>query len=345
MASETEELIELGNLDPDAWYDYAEAQGWSDGFPVMMPTEAAVQRFIDATRGDNQPIPALPPRQVVPSLSSLAANAVMAGCRPEHFPVVLAGVRSVSDPDYNLHGSLATTHPCTNMMLVSGPIRDELEINFASNCFGQGHRANAAIGRALQLIMVNVGGAKPGAMDRSTQGSPAKFAFCFGENEQESPWEPYHVRQGFAAEDSVVTAMAAEGPHNINDHASTTGEGLIVTIANTIATAGANTLKGKGPYFVVIGPEHAQTLARDRWTIPQLQEAFHERSKVPMTRVSKENQKSFEEQDVTLHNGFYYHAPSPEYVHVLVAGGPGKHSAFIPSFGGTAASSTRILRP
>ena len=344
MATENEELISLEDLDPEAWNDYAEARGWGDGFPLVAPTETAVQNFVDCAGGDNRPLPALPPRQVIPTLPSLAANAVMAGCRPEYFPVVLAGVRSVTNPDYNLHGSLATTHPCTNMMLVSGPICDELSINYSSNCFGQGHRANASIGRALQLIMKNLGGATPGTMDRSTQGSPAKFTFCFGENEAESPWEPYRIRQGFSTDDSVVTTMAAEGPHNINDHASTSGEGLVVTMANTIATAGANTLKGKGPYFVVIGPEHAQTMARDGWTIPQLQEAFHERSKVPVARVSRENQKSFEEQDVPMRNGYYYHAPSPEFVHVLVAGGPGKHSAFIPSFGGTAAPSTKILR-
>jgi hypothetical protein len=338
------EFIDIDGLDAEAWNEYAQAQGWSDGFPVMVPTESAVQRFVDVARGDNRPIDPLPPRQVVPTLSSLAANAVMAGCRPEYFPVVLAGLRSVLAPEYNLHGTLATTHPCTNMILVNGPIRDELEINCSSNCFGQGTRSNASIGRALQLIMVNIGGAKPGDMDRSTQGSPAKFAFCFGENEEASPWEPYHVRRGFAAHESVVTTMAAEGPHNINDHASTSGEGLVVTMANTIGNPGANTVKSKGPYFVVIGPEHAQTLARDGWTIDALQEAFYERSKVPVSRVSKENQKSFEEQDVPLVNGHYYHSPSPDFIHILVAGGPGKHSAFIPSFGGTSASSTVIVR-
>ena len=155
----------------------------------------------------------------------------MAGCRPEYFPVVLAALRGVLKDEYNLHGTLATTHPCAPMVMVNGPLRQTLDINCSSNCFGQGWRANATIGRALELILLNVGGAKPGVMDRSTHGSPAKYAFCFGENEEESPWEPYHVRRGFAPEDSVVTVMAGEPPHNINDHASSSAEGILTTIS------------------------------------------------------------------------------------------------------------------
>ncbi|MBS04392.1 MAG: hypothetical protein CMQ24_17025 [Gammaproteobacteria bacterium] len=340
-----QEVIELGDLDPAEWNDYAEAQGWSDGLPLVMPTESAVERFVAAARGENEPFRPISPRQVVPTLRSLAANAVMAGCRPEYFPVVLSAVRAVLDPAYNLHGVLATTHPCTQMVLVNGPSREALGINCSSNCFGQGWRANASIGRAVQLVMLNVGGARPGDMDRSTQGSPAKFAFCFGENEEESPWEPYHVRRGFDVNDTVVTTMAAEGPHNINDHGSVTGEGLLTTMSATISQPGANTIYRNGPYFVVIGPEHAQTLARDGWQIDSMREAIYERSRVPAARVSKENQASYEGQDIPVEDGHYYLTPSPEDIHIVVAGGPGKHSAYIPSFGGTAASSVQVPLP
>ena len=344
-SSEENEVLDIGDLDPDRWNDYAEEQGWSDGLPMVMPTESAVERFVAVARGDNEPFPPISPRQVVPTLRSLAANAVMAGCRPEYFPVVLGAVRAVLDPEYNLHGSLATTHPCSQMVLVNGPSRHALGINCSSNCFGQGWRSNASIGRALQLVLLNVGGARPGVMDRSTQGSPAKFAFCFGENEEHSPWEPYHVRRGFEASDTVVTVMAAEGPHNINDHASNTGEGLMTTIAGTASQPGANTIYGKGPYFIVIGPEHAQTLARDGWQIESMQAAIFERSRVPVDRVSKENQASYEGQDIPVIKGHYYLTPTPDLIHIVVAGGPGKHSAYIPSFGGTAASSVRIVQP
>ena len=343
-AAETE-IVEIGEMDAEAWNDYAIEQGWSDGLPLVMPTEASVARMVAAARGDNEPIPPITPRLVVPTMQSLAANAVMAGCKPAYFPAVLAALRGVLAPDYNLHGTLATTHPCAPMVMVNGPLRKALDINCGSNCFGQGWRANAAIGRALQLIILNVGGGKPGVMDRSTQGSPAKFAFCFGENEEENPWAPYHVRRGFAADDSVVTVMSGEAPHNINDHGSTTAEGLMTTFAATIAQPGANTIYGKGPFFVVVGPEHAATFARDGWTIENLRDAIWERARVPVANVSAENADTYITTGHKPVNGFFPICRGPEDIHISVAGGPGKHSAFIPSFGGTAVISTRVKAP
>lgn len=336
------EVIELDDLDPGAWNDYAIERGWSDGFPLVAPTEDAVERFIETCRGDNEPLPPMSPRRVIPTLRSLAANAVMAGCRPEYFPVVVAAARAVLRPEYNLHGALATTHSCAQMLLLNGPLRAALEINCSSNCFGQGWRANATIGRALQLVLLNIGGAKPGVMDRSTQGTPAKYAFCFGENEEESPWEPYHVRRGFAAGDSVVTAIPAEAPHNINDHASTTGEGILTTIAGTISQVGANSIYCTAPLFVVLGPEHAATIHRDGWTIPDIQARIHEQSAVHVSRVSEENQASYAGMERPLVGEHYPLTPTPEDIHILVAGGPGKHSAYIPPFGFTEACSVRV---
>ena len=336
------ETIELDDTDPEAWNDYALAQGWSDGLPMVPPTEERVARFTNVVKADNETFAPISPRLVVPTLKSLAANAVMAGCKPEYFPAVLAGLRAVLDPAYNLHGTLATTHPCGQLMMVSGPIRKMLDINCGSNCLGQGRRANATIGRALQLILLNVGGAKPGDMDRATQGSPAKYSYCFGENEEESPFPPFHVRRGFEAGESVVTVMAAEAPHNINDHASNTGEGLVMMIAGTMSQVGANNTYLKGPSFVALGPEHAQTLARDGWSAESLQEALFERSRIHVSRLSKENLESWEGQGRHPVNDHYYLNNSAQDLNVVVAGGAGKHSVYIPSFGNTAAISTRI---
>jgi hypothetical protein len=269
----------------------------------------------------------------------------MAGCKPAYFPAVLAALRGVLVPEYNLHGTLATTHSCAQMVLVSGPLRHELGINCGSNCFGQGWRANASIGRALQLILLNIGGARPGVMDRSTQGSPAKYAFCFGENAEESPWPPFHVRRGFAPEDSVVTVMSAEPPHNLNDHGSTTGKGLLTTFAASMATPGANTIYGKGPCVLVIGPEHAATLARDGWTIETIGAWLFEHARVPVEHVSPENQDSYVEAGQLPEQGRFKIARDVQDIHILVAGGPGKHSAWIPSFGGTAVVSIRVKPP
>ena len=174
------ELIDVGDMSMEAFNDMAEGFGWSDGMPLYVPTVEAVAKLVETVRGDNEPIGPVPPRKIVPTMKSLAANAAMAGCKPEYFPAVVSALRACLTPEYNLHGILATTHPCTNMVMLSGPIRNEIALNCGTNCFGQGWRANAAIGRALQLIMLNVAGARPAIMDRSTQGSPGKYAFCFG---------------------------------------------------------------------------------------------------------------------------------------------------------------------
>lgn len=341
---DAQEVVDLGDVEADDWNEFAIAQGWSDGLPLVPPTEAKVARFVETCRGDNEPFPPMSPRRVVPTLQAIAANAVMAGCKPEYLPTVVAAVRAVLQPEYNLHGTLATTHPCAPMILVNGPIRHELEINCGGNCFGQGWRANAAIGRALQLTLLNIGGAKPGDMDRSTQGSPAKFAFCFGENEEESPWEPYHVRRGFDATDSVVTLLPSEAPHNINDHGGTTGAGILQTISGTISQIGANTIYGTAPYTVAFGPEHAATVKRDGWTVEAIQETLFEDSAVDVSRVSKDNQKNYEEREQKIVNGKYYLTRTPADIQIVVAGGPGKHSAFIPTFGFTEACSVRLPR-
>lgn len=336
------EIVDLGDVEADDFNEYAIQQGWSDGLPLIPPTETKVAAFVETCRGDNEPFPPMSPRRVVPTLQTIAANAVMAGCKPEYMPVLVSAVRAVLQPEYNLHGTLATTHPCAPMIMLNGPIRHEIEINCGSNCFGQGWRANAAIGRALQLTLLNVGGAKPGEMDRSTQGSPAKFAFCFGENEEESPWAPYHVRRGFEASDNVVTVLPSEPPHNVNDHGSNTGEGILTTVAGAMSQTGANTIYGTAPFTVAFGPEHAATLKRDGWSIEAVQEKLYEASAVDVSRVSQENQQNYEEREQEVVNGKYYLCRSPADIQVICAGGPGKHSAYIPTFGFTEACSVRL---
>jgi hypothetical protein len=152
-----QEVIDIGEMDVEAFNDFATEQGWSDGMPLYLPTEEKVAKFVETVRGDNRPYAPVPPRQIVPTLQSIAANAVMAGCKPEYFPVVTAALRGVLDPEYNLHGTLATTHSCAPMVMVSGPIRHKLGINCGSNCFGQGWRPNATIGRALGLMLLDPG--------------------------------------------------------------------------------------------------------------------------------------------------------------------------------------------
>ena len=267
----------------------------------------------------------------------------MAGCKPEYFPVVTAAMRGVLDPEYNLHGTLATTHSCAPMVMVSGPIRHQLGINCGSNCFGQGWRANATIGRALGLMLLNIAGAKPGEMDRSTQGNPAKYTFCFGENEEENPWTPYHVQRGFAPTDSVVTVMSGEGPHNLNDHGSTTGVGLLTTFAGGMSTPGANTIYGKGPHVHRHRPRACRDLeARRLHHREHPARSCSSARACTLSRISPENQETYISTGHKPDGDWFTIVRTPQDIHVTVAGGPGKHSAFIPSFGGTTVACVRI---
>ncbi len=213
----------------DALY---QERGWTDGLPIVPPTEASVAEFLRWTdRYPREVIGVLPPRQGEATVERIAANAVMAGCRPEYFPVILAGIEALTDPLFNLDSIQATTHPVATLLVVNGPIARAIGLNAGYNAFGQGFRANVTIGRAVRLVLMNVGGGLPGTGDRSTQGNPAKIAYCVAENEAENPWEPLHVEAGLPADASVVTAFGCEGPHNIQDHFSSTGLGVLLTVA------------------------------------------------------------------------------------------------------------------
>ena len=196
---------------PDTLQEFFFAQGWTDGLPVVPPTHAAVRAMLAMTqRGADEEIGPIPPRMRMATIEKIAINAVMAGCRPEYFPVVLAAVDAMLDDACRLYGIRTATNNGTPLIIVNGPIAQKLDVNSGGNVFGQGWRANATIGRALQLVLRNIGGDMPGETDMSTQGQPGKFTFCIAENEQESPWEPpFHVERGFQADESTVTVIGA----------------------------------------------------------------------------------------------------------------------------------------
>ncbi|MDD7938787.1 hypothetical protein PHK61_10205 [Actinomycetospora lutea] len=330
MNTDTLDLPEVD--DAWAWMAACEERGWGDGLPTIPPTEERVATMLaGAPSVDLGP---LPPRGVTPTLRSIAANAVMAGCRPADLPVLLAAIAAVQDEAYNLHGTLATTHPCAPMVLVSGPVRETLGLNSGGNCLGPGTRGNAVIGRALSLVLLHVGGARPGVLDRSTQGSPAKYTFCFAE--ADSPFDPLAVQRGFAPGESVVSVMAAEPPHNVNDHGSTTGAEILLTVAGTMAQPGSNNVYVRGPHLLLLGPEHAATLHRDGWTPASIRAHLWEHARIPVAHVSEGNRRQFVEWGVEPDGDAYTVSDAPENLHLAVAGGAGKHSAWIPSFGGTA---------
>ncbi|HYB43287.1 MAG TPA: hypothetical protein VEL75_16020, partial [Candidatus Methylomirabilis sp.] len=266
-----------------------EGQGWTDGLPIVPPTEADVREFLRFTDRDPREVVAvLPPRQGEATVERIAINAVMAGCRPEYLPVLLTVVESLADPAFNLDSIQATTHPVTPLIIVNGPIAREIGINGGYNVFGQGFCANLTIGRAIRLLLMNVGGGLPGTGDRATQGTPAKIAYCVAENEEANPWEPLHVEHGFDRDTSVVTTIACEGPHNIQDHFSATGVGILRTIAGAMGQAGSNNLLDRGWPVLSLGPEHAATIARDGYDKRAIREFLFEHARFPLGRLGDE---------------------------------------------------------
>ena len=268
--------------DQEAVDHYFEEQGWSDGLPVVAPTAERVERMLSWTdRSPADELGLMPPRHGVATVEVLAINAVMAGCRPEYFPVVLTAVEAVLEPAFNLFAVQSTTHPCSPVLIVNGPVAAELGINGRYGCFGPGVRANATIGRALRLILGNVGGAAPGVLDRSTQGQPSKYSFCVAENEAESPWEPLHVERGFPAWASTVTVVGCENPHNINDHISSTGAGILATLAGAMGDMGSNNAYLYGDPVLALGPEHAAILAADGHDKASIRRHVFDHARIP----------------------------------------------------------------
>ena len=332
----------------DAFQADAAARGWTDGFPVLPPTADRVAALVAGAGGAREVVvERLAPAMRAVSLEIVAVNAALAGALPEHMPVIVAALRALADPRFNLNAVQTTTHPCGPLLIVNGPIAARLGISGGANALGNGHRANALIGRAVRLTLQNAGGAIPGQTDRATLGHPGKYAYCVAENEVLSPWEPLHAERGFRRDESCVTVVGADAPHNVNDHGSTTAEGLVRNLAGTLASPGSNNVYLGGEPVVVLGPEHARTIADSGWSKADLRRALWARARMRLDLFSAENLARFGIIDPARFVGRPADAdvgPSvaPEDIMVIVAGGPGKHSAVIPTFGATRAVTMRI---
>ena len=315
---------------------------WCDGLPIVPPTEERVRAMLGRAPADRS-LGAMPPLWRQATLEKLAVNAVMAGCEPAYFPVVVAAVEAMLEPPFNLYGVQATTHPVAPLLIVHGPVAERLGVHAGSGCFGPGFRPNATIGRAIRLILLNVGGAWPGRHDMATQGSPAKFAYCIAEREDASPWGPLHAGD-------VVTVFGGEAPHNVNDHVSTTAAGILATVADTAVSLGSNV----GWYFsqsqllIVLGPEHAATIASDGFTRSDIQRYLFEHARLPLRTLKLGGMWGIQDwprwmMAVTDDDALLPQVPSPDDVLVIVAGGPGKHSAVVPNCTFSRAVSRPIL--
>lgn len=319
-------------------------QAWSDGLPVVPPTQAKIDAIVELLGGEPDfPEAVIPPRRGTLTREVLAINMVMAGCKPEYAPVVRAAVLALCSKEWNLNGVQATTHMAAPLLVVNGPIRNEIGMNSGHNVFGSGNRANATIGRAIRLILLAVGGGTPGDLDKSTLGQPGKYTYCIAENEELSPWAPYHVEHGLAPAESSVFVIAAEPPHSVVNHVANDAQGVLDSICSAMSTIGHNNAVAGGSCAVVIGPEHAATIAASGFS------RLDVRSYLWMNTTNTWGEISFN--DRYAGGGKVYNkalpawykretnaripiVPTPNDIHLFVAGGAaGRFSAFIPGWG------------
>lgn len=348
MAAElTSERIEV---DDDLWAANAamERMGWTDGLPVIPPTEERVQQMLAALGRDAQEeIGSIPPLWSPATVEKIAINAVMAGCLPECMPVLIAAVEALSDPALNLYALQATTGGPAILMIVNGPIRSQLGLNCGANALGEGTRANATLGRAIRLIQRNIGRAYPGSSCKATLGWPGKVGFCIAENEEASPWEPLHVERGFDADASTVTVISADSMSRVGEQGATTAEGVI-----GILRLGTFKL-GSAEAVFVLGPDHAAMIAAENLTKWDLKKRLWEETTFCLRDLPQDafEQRVKRRPDLNLtRESVFRLADRPEDILILVAGGAGLHSVFVHVWGqatpegGSTRSVTREIR-
>ncbi len=333
------ELLDVTTDSPEAvWAAYAE-RGWGDGLPLVPPTPDRVDAML-AALGDvdpDEPVATLPPRFGHATRRAIAVNAVLAGCPPPCLPVVITAVRALARPELNLRGVNATTHPVAPLVIVSGRIAEDAGYNGGTGAFGPGNRSNATTGRAIRLILLHIAGATPGPGDASTQGGPAKYSYCVAENLAATPWESYPASVGIDAP-SAVTVHCGEAPHNFHDMESDGPARILDKCASAMATLGQNNAPiSQGEYFVALCPEHAATIARSGWTRHDISSYLFQRARLPARALRSAFDSLAWDQWMRAvpDDDALPMTARPDNIRVFVCGGPGKHSAVIPSWGMT----------
>ena len=319
--------------------DYCYEKGWTDGLPVVPPTLERVHATLEHEgRPPETVIATHPATGLELSLHAAAVNAVMAGCLPEYFPVLVAAFEAMDKPDFNFHGSTASTGGSAPLLIVSGGYADDIGMNADVNLFGPGNRANATIGRAVRLILRNVFQMVPGISDKSTQGHPGKYSFCIAERMRGNPWPLLCEAQGYPKGVSSVTVFAAGGFCNVENHGGNTPQQVLSAIADAMASYGCITL---GQSVVILAPEHMRILADAGWSREEAQTYLFmhaKRSVEGMRGVGKYRASEYEKQHgehahQLVETGYVHRGLAPEDILITLGGGDaGGHSCFIPSW-------------
>ncbi len=312
--------------------------GWTDGLPIVPPTAAAVREMLTGTDlAPEHVLGTMVPRNARVTVEKLAVNAVMAGCRPSYLPVLIAAVEGLLETDFDLAGVQCSTGPHSPLLLINGPIRDQINVNYSSGALGHGWQANATIGRAIRLILNNIGGARIGESDMTTLGMAENYTYCFGENEDQNPWGPFHVEQGFDRQDSTVSVLGAYAPENVSDHVGVRPEEILAVAADVIAKLTRFHLLMMDHIIsrdtlLVLGPEHARSIADAGWSRKDVQQFVFDRASLPYETLKSLGRQIDAAKLIDAPGG--RRVPmfaKPECLKVIVAGGPGKHSAYINS--------------
>ena len=323
-------------------------KGWTDGLPVVPPSEARVLAMLEGTtRAPQEIVAVVPPDLAECTVEKIAINAVMAGCKPEYLPVVIAAVEAACTDQFNIHGVLATTMPVGPVLVVNGPIRRALGMNSGKNVFGQGNRANSTIGRALQLVIRNVGGGRPGEVDRATFGNPGKLSFCFAEDEEGSPWGPLSTDLGAPAGANTVTLFPGEGPRSVVDQLSREPESLARTFAVCLRALHHPKLVLGFDALLAIGPEHARVFREAGWSKPQIVQRINDLTRVPGDELARGAGGIAEGLPLTgaaLESQFPKFRPNNGLLIVHCGGGAGLFSALIGGWANGAMGSTPVWR-
>ena len=334
-------FVEMADRSFDAVNQLFYERQWADGLPIVPPTAGRVAemlRYTDLPAG--QQLGKMGPSWTMTTVLHVAINAVMAGCRPEYFPVVLTGIQAALDPAFNLHGVQGTTNPAGVMLLVNGPIARELDVNGGTNLFGQGWRANGTIGRAVRLCMINIGGGRPVNGDMSTLGNPNKWGSCIAENEAASPWPPFHVTRGFDKETSTVTVVATSAPQNLLEM-SPDPIAILTTISRAMTSRGSNCTYFEQEPMIVISPLQSRQLTEGGFDRASIQKYVWEHAKFELADHQIRAQtaiREWKQRSIKIENNqeIVYPTTSPEDICIVVAGGEsGPHSAILAAFNGT----------
>jgi hypothetical protein len=317
--------------------DYCYEQGWTDGLPVVPPVVDRVHAMLAYEGRPPEAVIAIHPATGLQlTVHAAAVNAVMAGCLPEYFPVLVAAFEAMDKPDFNFHGSTASTGGSAPLLIVSGAVADDIGMNADVNLFGPGNRANATIGRAVRLVLRNVFQMIPGISDKSTQGNPGKYSFCIAERARGNPWPLLAQAQGYPPGVSSVTVFAGGGFCNVENHGGNTPEQVLGSVADAMANYGCITL---GQSVVILAPEHMAIVAGAGWSREDTQAFLFraaKRSVEGMRGVGKYRDSEYDKQHDgcgPAEDGFLHRGLSPNDILVAMGGGDaGGHSCFIPSW-------------